>query len=112
MGTFKDRINAMRSPSFIHGTSGWSHKDWVGPFYPPGKPEWKFLEFYATRFPGLEVDSTFYRTPYAKTIEAWNRAGFLFPPKMVQEVILPSRVAFSPSVSKTWQPVLLDPRTS
>jgi uncharacterized protein YecE (DUF72 family) len=61
----------------------------VGPFYPPGTPEKKFLEFYATKFPGVEVDSTFFRTPSAKTAEAWNKAtpaGFLFSPKMVQEV--------------------------
>jgi uncharacterized protein YecE (DUF72 family) len=79
----------MRPPAFIHGTSGWSYKDWVGLFYPPGTPEWKFLEFYATKFPGVEVDSTFYRTPSAKTADAWNKAtpeGFLFSPKMVQEV--------------------------
>jgi len=79
----------VRSPSLIHGTSGWSYKDWVGPFYPPGTPEKKFLEFYATKFPGVEVDSTFYRTPSAKTTEAWNPPrprGFLFSTKMVQEV--------------------------
>jgi uncharacterized protein YecE (DUF72 family) len=79
----------MRPPSFIHGTSGWCYNDWVGPFYPPGTPERKFLEFYATRFPGVEVDSTFYRIPSAKTADAWNKAtpeGFLFSPKMVQEV--------------------------
>ena len=79
----------MQGGAFIHGTSGWSYKDWVGPFYPPGTPERKFLEFYATKFPGVEVDSTFYRIPSAKTAEAWNRAtpeGFLFSPKMVQEV--------------------------
>jgi uncharacterized protein YecE (DUF72 family) len=68
------RIFAVRPPSFITGTSGWSYKDWVGPFYPPGTPEKKFLEFYATKFPGVEVDSTFYRTPSAKTAEAWNKA--------------------------------------
>jgi uncharacterized protein YecE (DUF72 family) len=76
-------------PHFSCGTSGWSYKDWVGPFYPPGTPASKFLEHYATRFKAVEIDSTFYRIPSTKSVEAWNRAtpeGFLFTPKMVREV--------------------------
>lgn len=73
----------------MHGTAGWSYKDWVGPFYPEGAAAGKYLELYAKRFPGVEVDSTFYRTPSRKSVEAWSRAvpeGFLFSPKMVRDV--------------------------
>lgn len=74
---------------FLHGTSGWSYKDWVGPFYAPGTADRDFLSRYAERFGAVEVDSTFYRTPSTRTTESWNRAtpeGFVFVPKMVREV--------------------------
>ena len=29
------------------GTSGFSYKDWVGPYYPEGTPRQQWLEFYA-----------------------------------------------------------------
>ena len=45
------------------GCSGWSYSDWVGAFYPEGLPAGDYLEFYADRFPVVEVDTTFYRTP-------------------------------------------------
>lgn len=63
------------------GTSGYSYKDWVGPFYPPGLPERQMLAFYAQRFPFTEVNATFYRLPPARTFEGMLRhvpAGFLF----------------------------------
>ncbi|HEY3245746.1 MAG TPA: DUF72 domain-containing protein, partial [Phycisphaerae bacterium] len=63
----------MASPRFIYGTAGWSYADWVGPFYPAGTTDRDFLQHYATRFPGVEVDSTYYRTPTVRTTEAWAR---------------------------------------
>ncbi len=54
------------------GCSGWSYPDWVGPFYPDGLDSGEFLEFYADRFPVVEVDSTFYRVPTAKMVRGWR----------------------------------------
>ena len=42
------------------GTSGWSYKDWVGPFYESGTDTGKYLASYAQHFDVVEVDSTFY----------------------------------------------------
>ena len=53
------------------GTSGWSYKDWTGPFYPDGCAPKDRLTHYATRFDCVEVDSSFYGVPAAKTILSW-----------------------------------------
>ncbi|MDI3298537.1 MAG: DUF72 domain-containing protein [Bacillota bacterium] len=66
------------------GTSGYSYKDWIGPFYPPGLPERRMLEFYSRRFPFAEVNATYYRLPAARTFEAMLRhvpPRFLFTVK-------------------------------
>ena len=49
-------------PVFL-GTAGYSWPDWVGPFYPPGTPASKMLTYYASQFPFVEINSTFYRPP-------------------------------------------------
>jgi uncharacterized protein YecE (DUF72 family) len=54
------------------GTSGFSYKEWRPAFYPADLPEKAFLRHYATRFNSVEINSTFYRMPGAKTIEAWK----------------------------------------
>lgn len=43
------------------GTSGWSYKEWEGPFYPEG--EKKKLSYYSRFFKTVEIDSTFYGYP-------------------------------------------------
>jgi uncharacterized protein YecE (DUF72 family) len=43
------------------GTSGWSYKEWEGPFYPKG--EKKKLTYYSKFFKTVEIDSTFYAYP-------------------------------------------------
>jgi uncharacterized protein YecE (DUF72 family) len=53
------------------GTSGYSYKEWKGPFYPDKLPAKDFLRYYAERFPTVEVNNTFYRMPTAKLIEGW-----------------------------------------
>jgi uncharacterized protein YecE (DUF72 family) len=50
------------------GTSGYSYKDWVGPFYPPGTKATQQLEYYAGRFDCLELNVTYYRIPDAKLL--------------------------------------------
>lgn len=55
------------------GTSGYSYDDWVGPFYPPGTPKNRFLDFYAGRFACVEVNYTYYRMPNARTLAAMSR---------------------------------------
>jgi uncharacterized protein YecE (DUF72 family) len=45
------------------GTSGFAYEDWVGPFYPPALNKAHRLEYYARRFPTVEINSTFYQLP-------------------------------------------------
>jgi uncharacterized protein YecE (DUF72 family) len=54
------------------GTSGWSYKDWVGPFYEPGTAQGDYLAWYGQRFEIVEVDSTFYRPPTAAMVRCWG----------------------------------------
>src|SRR4051794_19843865 len=54
------------------GCSGWSYPDWEGSFYPAGMTAGDYLEWYADRFPIVEVDSTFYRPPTARMVRGWR----------------------------------------
>ena len=56
------------------GTSGYNYPEWKGSFYPEKLPATKMLPYYAERFPTVEINYTFYRTPNAKILEGWNRA--------------------------------------
>jgi uncharacterized protein YecE (DUF72 family) len=63
------------------GCSGWSYKDWRGPFYPPEVKAKDQLAYYATRFSTAEINASFYRLPSEKAVAAWRDAvpdGFLF----------------------------------
>ena len=62
------------------GTSSWSEKSWVGPFYPPGTKPGDFLRYYATQFDTVEVDprgrALDYRGSYYRRLDfAWNWQG-------------------------------------
>jgi uncharacterized protein YecE (DUF72 family) len=54
------------------GTSGWSYDDWKGRFYPDDVPRSRWFEHYATIFPTVEVNYTFYRLPRATTVDKWH----------------------------------------
>src|SRR5215467_2027545 len=71
------------------GTSGFSYKEWKGQFYPDNLPDKQMLSYYATRFNSVEIDSTFYRMPTAKTLEGWRDATpetFRFTIKASQQI--------------------------
>lgn len=67
------------------GTSGYSFKDWVGPFYPHGLRPAEQLRYYAARFDCLEVNVTYYRVPDARllsSMESRTPPGFDFLVKL------------------------------
>jgi len=69
------------------GTSGYSFRDWVGPFYPPGTKSPDFLAFYARHFSCVEVNSTYYQVPRPELLERMERKtpdGFRFVVKLNQ----------------------------
>jgi uncharacterized protein YecE (DUF72 family) len=53
------------------GTSGYSYKEWKGPFYPKDLPEKQMLRYYGERFRSVEINNTFYRMPKASVLEGW-----------------------------------------
>lgn len=71
------------------GVQGFSPKDWVGTFYPPGFSSRQFLPFYAHVFDTVEVNSTFYAIPSTSTVRSWatrTPPDFTFTCKMPQEI--------------------------
>lgn len=67
----------------VVGTSGWTQ--FAGEWYPPGLPATERLTWYAERFDGVEVDSTFYALPARRTVARWARAT---PPRFTFDVKL------------------------
>jgi uncharacterized protein YecE (DUF72 family) len=53
------------------GSSGYSYKEWKGPFYPEKLPDDQMLHFYGERFRTVEINNTFYRMPKASVLEEW-----------------------------------------
>ena len=52
------------------GCSGYSYQDWLS-FY--GNSKVDKLTFYSSRFPGVEINTTFYAIPSRGTVERWVR---------------------------------------
>ena len=66
----------------IFGTSGWSYKEWIGPFYKRAK---NMFSFYAQFFNTSEINSTFYRYPSESMIHGLERNSspdFVFSAKL------------------------------
>jgi len=72
------------TPNTIYlGTSGWSYKEWIGPFYT--KMDKSMLRAYNNVFSTVEIDSTFYRYPDKGTVMGWARyspEGFVYAAKL------------------------------
>lgn len=65
------------------GTSGWSYKEWIGPFYP--EKETKMLSYYSQVLKTAEIDSTFYAYPSRGMVYGWSRytpRNFVFSAKL------------------------------
>jgi len=73
---------------YIVGTSGYSFKDWVGVFYPPGTQGRDMLGHYVGCFETVELNFSYYRIPTAGMLEgmaAKTPEGFVFWIKANQE---------------------------
>lgn len=53
------------------GTSGYSYKEWCGPFYPEGTKPPEMLGYYAGQLKAVEINNTFYRMPKREVLEGW-----------------------------------------
>jgi uncharacterized protein YecE (DUF72 family) len=89
-----DPKNALRganssTPKIYVGAPVWSHPGWVGSLYPRKTPSKEFLRFYSRQFNSIELNSTFYRVPDDKTLQAWREMtpkDFRFSPKLNQGI--------------------------
>jgi uncharacterized protein YecE (DUF72 family) len=71
------------------GTSSFTATGWNGSFYPRGTKPSDYLAFYSERFHSVEIDSTFYACPAARTVENWKAQtpdGFVFSVKVPQTI--------------------------
>jgi len=71
------------------GTSGYNYPEWKGSFYPADLPAAKFLPYYASRFPTVEINYTFYRMPTPKLITGWRAQ---VPPEFRFTLKAPKRI--------------------
>ena len=74
-------------PPILLGTSSFTAAGWEESFYPKGMRSPDYLTFYATHFYTVEVDSTFYACPSARTVSNWNARtpeDFIFSVKVPQ----------------------------
>jgi uncharacterized protein YecE (DUF72 family) len=66
------------------GTSGWSYKGWQKAFYPEEVRVKDHFQFYATQFPTVEINLTFYRLPTPGMVKGWRDKapeGFVYAVK-------------------------------
>ena len=78
------------------GTSGFGYPEWKGGFYPEDLKDADMLSFYAGRFPSVEINYTFRRSPAPTTLTRWaesTREGFRFALKAHQRITHTRRLA-------------------
>src|SRR5262245_10478127 len=74
-------------PLILAGTSSFTADGWQGTFYPANLKSSDYLRHYATRFPTVEIDSTFYGTPKPERVRVWydrTPPDFVFAAKVPQ----------------------------
>ena len=82
-------LSAVENPPILLGTSSFTASGWAGSFYPKKLRSADYLAFYAERFDTVEVDSTFYACPSARTVSNWaarTPEGFTFSVKVPQVI--------------------------
>jgi uncharacterized protein YecE (DUF72 family) len=73
----------LNTTNILLGTSGWSYREWIGPFYT--KEDKSMLHAYSKVFRTVEIDSTFYRYPSKGTVMGWMKyspEGFTYTAKL------------------------------
>lgn len=88
----------------VLGTSGWSYKEWIGPFY--SKEDKSMLRAYAKVFKTVEIDSTFYRYPSKGMVMGWTKyspEGFVFTAKLPQLITHEKKLDLNQGVEEDLQ---------
>ena len=55
------------------GAPAWGEPRWIGTVYPEGTRSADYLRLYSRQFQTIELNSTFYGTPTAKTVASWQQ---------------------------------------
>jgi uncharacterized protein YecE (DUF72 family) len=79
----------------LAGASGYSFKEWCGPFSPEKLKADQMLPYYSERLPTVEINNTFYRMPRVSMLEAWvgcTPAAFRFAIKATRRITHISRL--------------------
>jgi uncharacterized protein YecE (DUF72 family) len=79
----------------LAGASGYSFKEWCGPFYPEKMKAADMLAFYSARLPTVEINNTFYRMPKPEVLAQWKEtvpADFRFAIKASRRITHISRL--------------------
>jgi len=84
------------------GTSGFSYRQWKGPFYPEKLPAGDMLAFYAERLSAVEINNTFYRSPKREHLERW---ATLVPDDFVFVLKAPKRITHRARLRDVEEPV-------
>ena len=82
-------LSRVNHPPILLGTSSFTGAGWEGAFYPKGMRSADLLAFYAEHFHTVEVDSTFYGCPSARTVNNWaarTPEGVIFSVKVPQVI--------------------------
>jgi len=85
--------------NILLGTSGWSYRDWIGPFYK--KKDKSMLSAYTKVFKAVEIDSTFYRYPSKGTAMGWLKyspTDFVFVAKLPKLITHEKRLSLDEDV--------------
>jgi uncharacterized protein YecE (DUF72 family) len=91
-GHLANSLNVERpysEPGLFLGTSAFTASGWSGSFYPVGMKPADYLTYYSTRFATVEIDSTFYGCPSARTVNNWSARtpeDFIFCVKVPQVI--------------------------
>jgi uncharacterized protein YecE (DUF72 family) len=90
------------------GCSGWNYASWKRTVY-GGAPEAQWLSLYSQWFDTVEVNSTFYRLPSTKAVEAWVNStpgGFRFAVKASRYLTHVKRLGtLDQGVARLYQPL-------
>lgn len=87
------------------GAPAWGHKEWIGSVYPEKTKPSDFLKFYSRYFNCVELNTTHYRIPTLEQAKKWAAQtpdGFLFCPKVFQEISHSKTGLLDKSILKTW----------
>ena len=106
-----DKLSPLQGPPKVYiGCTGWSMKEWVGGYYPPGTKSQNYLDEYAKQFNTIELNTTHYRIPDEQTIARWvdkTPAHFRFSPKLPQIISHSNDLAISNTYTQSFCQVIV-----